>query len=161
MTSFNPNSCMGVRARTSKEGSRSMPKEKRGVGRDVANRKVEGCVRALGKRRSLASTAAGRAELVAWLRANGVERAVMEASGGYERSWAEALREEGFEVRVVDPKRVRHFAKATGRLAKNDALDAEAIAWFAETFPEGSAQPHDRAREELAALVATRTGLKK
>ena len=161
MTSLNPNSCMGVRARTSKEGSGSMPQEKRVVGLDVAKRKVEGCVRALGERRSVASTAAGRAELVGWLRANGIERAVMEASGGYERSWADALREAGLEVRVVDPKRVRHFAKAAGRLAKNDALDAEAIAWFAETFADDSAWPHDRAREELAKLVAARTGFKK
>jgi len=138
-----------------------MAQEKRVVGLDVAKRKVEGCVRALGERRSVASTAAGRAELVGWLRANGIERAVMEASGGYERSWADALREAGLEVRVVDPKRVRHFAKAAGRLAKNDALDAEAIAWFAETFADDSARPHDRAREELAKLVAARTGFKK
>ena len=80
------------------------------------------------------------AELAAWLRANRVGRAVMEASGGYERSWAEALRAAGVEVLIVDPKRIRHFAKAAGRLAKNDPIDAETIAWFAETFPDGEAQ---------------------
>ena len=60
----------------------------------------------------------------------------MEASGGYERDWAKALHEAGIEVRIVDPKRVRSFARSAGRLAKNDAIDAEMIAWFAETFGE-------------------------
>ncbi len=74
------------------------------------------------------------------MRSNGVRRAVMEASGGYERSWAEALRAAGLEVVIVDPKRVRHFAKAAGRLAKNDPIDAETIARFAEAFPDGEPQ---------------------
>ena len=97
--------------------------------------------------------------MVAWVRANRVSRAVMEASGGYERSWAEALRAAGVEVVIVDPKRIRHFAKAAGRLAKNDPIDAETIAWFAETFP-GEAQPHDPAREEVDRLVQARAALK-
>jgi len=59
----------------------------------------------------------------------------------------------GIEVRIVDPKRVRSFALSAGRLAKNDAIDAEMIAWFAETFDEAPSQTHDAAREELAALV--------
>jgi transposase len=67
---------------------------------------------------SAPSTPEGEAELAAWVRANRVGRAVMEASGGYERSWAEALRAAGVEVVIVDPKRIRHFAKAAGRLAK-------------------------------------------
>jgi len=85
---------------------------------------------------------------------------VMEASGGYERRWAEALRAAGVEVRIVDPKRIRHFAKAAGRLAKNDPIDAETIAWFAEAFPDADPQPHDAAREELDRLVQARTALK-
>ena len=56
----------------------------------------------------------GEAKLSAWLRANRVDRAVMEASGGYQRSWAEALRAAGIEVLIVDPKRIRHFAEAAG-----------------------------------------------
>ena len=94
-----------------------------------------------------AEHAGGRAGLVAWVRANRVGRAVMEASGGYERGWAEALRAAGVEVRIVDSKRVRHFAKAAGRLAKNDPIDADTIAWFAEAFPDRQAQPHDPAAD--------------
>ena len=156
VSSISPNSCMGVRARTSKEGSGSMPQETRIVGLDVAKSKVDACIRSMDLRLSAPSTQDGEA----WLRANRVGRAVMEASGGYERAWAQALRAAGFEVLVVDPKRVRHFAKAAGRLAKNDPIDAETIARFAEAFPDGGAQPHDPAREEIARLVQARTALK-
>jgi transposase len=62
-------------------------------------------------------------------------------------------------VRIVDPKRVRSFALSAGRLAKNDTIDAEMIAWFAETFDEAPSQTHDAAREELAALVKARKNL--
>ena len=101
----------------------------------------------------------GHRKLVAWLRKHKVTKAVMEASGGYERDWAKVLREAGIEVRIVDPKRVRSFALSAGRLAKNDAIDAEMIAWFAETFSEAPSQAHDAAREELAAMVKARMGL--
>jgi transposase len=130
------------------------------VGLDVAKSKVDACIRSEGLRLSTPSTAEGEAKLLAWLRANRVGRAVMEASGGYERRWAEALRAAGVEVRIVDPKRIRHFAKAAGRLAKNDPIDAETIAWFAEAFPDADPQPHDAAREELDRLVQARTALK-
>ena len=122
-----------------------MPQKTRVVGLDVAKSKVDACIRSAGLRLSAPSTPEGEAELVAWLRANRVGRAVMEASGGYERSWAEALRAAGVEVRIVDPKRIRHFAKAAGRLAKNDPIDAETIAWFAEAFPDGR-RPTARSR---------------
>jgi transposase len=77
----------------------------------------------------------------------------MEASGGYEREWAKALRKADIEALVVDPKRVRNFARSAGRLAKNDPIDAEMIAWFAETFIEARGQAYDAAREELAQVV--------
>ena len=137
-----------------------MPQETRVVGLDVAKRKVDACIRSAKRRLSAPSTPEGRAELVAWLRANKVGRAVMEASGGYERSWAEALRAAGLEVIVVDPKRIRCFAKAAGRLAKNDPIDADTIAWFAETFSDSQAQPDDPARQEIDRLVQARTALK-
>jgi transposase len=83
----------------------------------------------------------------------------MEASGGYERDWAKALRESGIEVRIVDPKRVRSFAQSAGRLAKNDTIDAEMIAWFAETFAEAPHQVHNAEREKLVQMVNARLGL--
>ena len=88
-----------------------MPQWTRIVGLDVAKRKIDACIRSAGQRLSAPSTPEGQAELVAWLRQNRVGRAVMEASGGYERPWAEALRGAGIKLRIADPKRVRHFAK--------------------------------------------------
>jgi transposase len=129
------------------------------AGIDVAKDKVDTCVRTLASRPTFSSSTPGRRQLVAWLRKHKVTKVVMEASGGYEREWAKTLRQEGIEVRIVDPKRVRNFALSAGRLAKNDAIDAEMIAWFAETFNEGPSQIYDVDREELQGLVKARVGL--
>jgi transposase len=129
------------------------------VGIDVAKDKVDACIRRFALRQTFPSTPQGHRKLVAWLRKHKVDKAAMEASGGYERDWAKVLRQAGIEVRIVDPKRVRSFALSAGRLAKNDTIDAEMIAWFAETFDEAPSQTHDAAREELAALVKARKNL--
>lgn len=129
------------------------------VGIDVAKDKVDTCIRRLALRQTFPSTPQGHRQLVAWLRKHKVDKAAMEASGGYERGWAKALRQAGIEVWIVDPKRVRSFALSAGRLAKNDAIDAEMIAWFAETFSEAPGQSHDAAHEQLQALVKARKNL--
>jgi transposase len=151
---------MGFEPALSKEGSWMMAQDGLVVaGIDVAKDKVDACIRSLSQRLTSPCTEQGRRELVAWLRKHGVGKAVMEASGGYERSWAKALRGAGIEVRIVDPKLVRNFARSAGRLAKNDTIDAEMICWFAGTFDEAPGQPHDAAREELRQLVRARQRL--
>ena len=129
------------------------------VGIDVAKDKVDACIRSLSRGQTFPSDAEGRRRLIAWLRRHKVGKAVMEASGGYERDWAKALREAGLAVRIVDPKRVRSFARSAGRLAKNDAIDAEMIAWFAETFGEATCQAYDAEREKLVQIVYARQAL--
>jgi transposase len=129
------------------------------VGIDVSKDKVDVCIRALALHQTLPSCAQGHRKLVAWLRKHQVSKAVVEASGGYERDWTKVLREAGIEVRVVDPKRVRSFAHSAGRWAKNDALDAQMIAWFAETFRQAPGQVYDATQEELVALVKARIAL--
>jgi transposase len=129
------------------------------VGIDVAKDKVDACIRALALRQRFPSTAQGHRMLVDWLRKHSANKAVLEASGGYERDWTKVLRRAGVEVRIVDPKRVRSFALSAGRQAKNDAIDAEMIAWFAETFSQAPHQTHDAAHEELLSLVKARKGL--
>src|SRR6202042_3385988 len=116
------------------------------AGIDVAKDKVDVCLRSLSLKRTFASTVEGRCELTSWLRRRKVGKAVMEASGGYEGEWAKALRAAKIEVRIVDPKRVRSFAQSAGRLAKNDTIDAEMIAWFAETFDDTPGQTYEGAR---------------
>ena len=129
------------------------------VGIDVAKDKVDACIRALALRQVFPSTAQGHRKMIAWLRRCQVSKAVMEASGGYEREWRKVLHNAGIEVRIVDPKRVRSFALSAGRLAKNDTIDAEMIAWFAETFSQAPSQTHDAAHEELMELVNARITL--
>jgi transposase len=129
------------------------------AGIDVAKDKVDACIRGLAVGPTFSSTAEGRRRLVVWLRKHKATKVVLEASGGYERDWAKVMREAGIEVRIVDPKRVRNFALSAGRLAKNDAIDAEMIAWFAETFSEAPSQVYDADREELQAMVKARLGL--
>lgn len=66
----------------------------------------------------------GLARLAAYLRRLGVERIGLEASGGYERQALNTLAEAGFEVCLVPPARVRALARALGRHAKTDPIDA-------------------------------------
>jgi transposase len=138
-----------------------MTQSGRVVGIDIAKQKADPCIRALGQRTSQPATPAGEREMVLWLQQHQVTLAVMEASGGYERGWAEALRAAGIAVRVVDPKRVRYFAKSAGRLAKNDAIDAEMIAWFGETFGQAGEERYDQDRDSLDRLVTARALLVK
>src|ERR1700675_3673076 len=151
---------MGFEPEPSKEGSWMMAQNGLVVaGIDIAKDKADVSIRALSQRQTFPSTAAGRRQLISWLRKHKVTKAVMEASGGYEREWAKALRDARIEVRIVDPRRVRSFARSAGRLAKNDAIDAEMIAWFAETFGEAPGQAYDAAREKLSQIVNARQGL--
>ena len=129
------------------------------VGIDVAKDKVDACIRTLSQQHAFPNTAQDHRKMIAWLHKHKVNKAVMEASGGYERNWARVLRRAGIEVRIVDPKRVRSFALSAGRLAKNDTIDAEMIAWFAETFNAAPGQIHDAVHEELVALVKARKRL--
>src|SRR5947207_9424102 len=133
-----------------------MPHWGRIVGIDVSKRQAEACLRSRPARLAQPSTPAGRERMIAWLREREVGLVVMEASGGYEREWAEALSRAGVAVRIVDPKRVRYFAKSAGRLAKNDPIDAEMIAWFAETFATAAAPAPDPDRDALDRLVTAR-----
>jgi transposase len=98
----------------------------------------------------------GITELVEQLRARAPGLIVLEATGGLERLVVAALALAGLPLAVVNPRQVRDFAKATGRLAKTDALDAAALAHFAEAIrPEPRPLP-DEASQALAALVERR-----
>lgn len=84
----------------------------------------------------LDNTPAGHRQLVDALRplapSPGDVRVVLESTGGLELPAALALEDAGFQVVVVKPERVRHFAQASGRLAKTDPLDARLLARFAQ-----------------------------
>ena len=78
---------------------------------------------------------------------------VLEASGGLELALVASLGAAGLPVVVVNPRQVRDFARATGKLAKTDALDAQVLALFAERV-----QPVPRPLPDADALVLSGTG---
>jgi transposase len=132
------------------------------VGIDVSKLRLDIHVLASRRERQLANDPAGFAELVDWLKSLQVRRVAMEASGGYERAVAKALRQAGFAVLVLDPKRVRFYAKALGRLAKTDRIDAWTIAEFGAVVMAAERcdlAADDPAREALSALVGARQDL--
>lgn len=84
---------------------------------------------------------------------------VFEASGGYERPFVEALEAEGIAYARVNPRQAREFARATGRLAKTDRVDARVLAEMGKALELAPALPADPARRRLAELVARREDL--
>lgn len=76
----------------------------------------------------------GLKELIKLLPSKKQSLIVMEATGGYEKFAADYLRKKKFNVAVVNAKRVRDFAKASGKLAKTDKIDAEMIMNYGRTF---------------------------
>ena len=93
------------------------------------------------------------------LKDSGAERIVLEATGGYETSVAIALAAAGLPVVVVNPKRVRDFAKASGILAKTDRLDARVLAAFAQAIVVPLRTLPNQAQRELMEMVDRRTQL--
>lgn len=85
------------------------------------------------------------------------ELVALEATGGLESLAATSLALKGFAVAVVNPRQVRDFAKATGRLAKTDAIDAAVIARFAEAVKPEPRKLKDSNEQELSELLARRT----
>ncbi|ONT12056.1 IS110 family transposase, partial [Burkholderia cenocepacia] len=102
------------------------------------------------------------AKLLRWLRRKTVTLVILEATGGYERACAVALAGAGLPVSVINPRQARDFARAMGRLAKTDRLDARALAEFAAVLHAQGHQPRALASQEqreLVALVARRRQL--
>lgn len=101
----------------------------------------------------------GLKRLVAKLRPITPQLVVMEATGGYEAPIFEALWKNDIPVAVVNPRMVRAFAKALGRLAKTDKIDAAVIAQFAEAIKPKPKIRNDEQEKILGDLVARRKQL--
>ena len=102
------------------------------VGIDVSKASLEVAIHGQEATRSFGNTLEGHAELVAYLQPLNPTRIVLEASGGFEIEPMLALMSQGLPVSVVNPARVRSFAKAHGRMAKTDPIDAHLLAHFAQ-----------------------------
>ena len=129
------------------------------VGIDVSKHWLDVGIRPAGRAERLANDEAGIEAVVVQLGAVAPERIVLEASGGLELPLVAALAAAALPVVVVNPRQVRDFARATGRLAKTDALDAQVLAHFAEAVrPELRPLP-DAETQALRDLVARRRQL--
>lgn len=84
---------------------------------------------------------------------------VLEATGGFERRLVAELIDGGWSVAVVNPRQVRDFAKALGRLAKTDQIDAETLALFGQHVKPRTTQKTPEKQQELDALVTRRRQL--
>jgi transposase len=129
------------------------------VGIDVAKEHLDVHVRPTDESFRVTRDDAGLSGLVDRLHGLAPVLVVLEATGGYEIAVAAALGSAGLPVAVVNPRQIRAFARATGTLAKTDALDARVIARFAEAVqPEARPLPTAQA-QALAELVARRRQL--
>ena len=136
-----------------------MQREPTYVGIDVAKDMLDVALRPAGERWRVEHDAAGLEQLVAALAALAPARVVLEATGGLELGLVGALAAAALPVVVVNPRQVRDFARATGTLAKTDALDAALLAHFAEAVRPPLRALRDAERLALKALLGRRQQL--
>jgi transposase len=101
----------------------------------------------------------GQLQIVQTLLQVGVQRIVVEATGGYDRPIVAELAAAGLPVVVVNPRQVRDFARATGRLAKTDAIDAKVLALFGLAVQPPLRPLEDAQTQAFAELLARRRQL--
>jgi transposase len=133
--------------------------EQPSVGVDVAKERLDVHVRPEGERFTVPADEGGLQELVRQLQRVGPGVVVLEATGGYEVPVAAALAAAGVPVAIVNPRQVRDFARAIGRLAKMDALDAETLARFGEAVRPAVRPLPDAQTQVLGELVVRRRQL--
>jgi len=122
-------------------------------GVDVSKAWLDAWIRKVGHRR-FPNTPEGVAALASWALEHGAELVVMEASGGYEQPAYLALWQHGCPCAIANPKAVRHFAKAMGKIEKTDRIDAEVIAGYADAKRLKPMPPPSPEQQKLTALAA-------
>jgi transposase len=126
------------------------------VGIDVAKDRLDVHLRPSGEAFAVARDGKGLAMLVERLQALAPALVAMEATGGYETVVASALGAAQLPLAVVNPRQIRDFARATGKLAKTDRIDAAAIAHFAAAVRPAARPIADAEAQALGELVARR-----
>jgi transposase len=125
-------------------------------GIDVAKAQLDIALRPSGERWAVPNDASGVATLVEQVQALHPTLIVLEATGGLERAVTSALAAAGLPVVVVHPRQARDCARATGQLAKTEALDARALAHCADVIRPTPRPLPDAPTHELRALVGRR-----
>ena len=126
------------------------------VGIDVAKAQLELAVYGAPQGHSFSNDEAGCNAIIRWLRPLKPQLIVLEATGGLETLVASRLSAAGLPVAVVNPRRVRDFAKATGRLAKTDLIDAQVLAEFGVRLAPPARPLKDAETQALNAMMVRR-----
>jgi transposase len=126
------------------------------VGIDVSKDRLDIAVRPTGDTWSVANDASGTPEVVQRLAQLHPKLVVLEATGGLQLPVVAALASAGLPLSMVNPRQVRDFARATGKLAKTDQLDAQVLAHFAEAVRPTPYPLPDAQTQELTALLTRR-----
>jgi len=134
----------------------SEQKAERFVGIDVSKAMLEVAIRPSGERWSKTNEEAGVRELVKTLEKIAPTLIVVEATGGMQSLVVAELAAAGMPVAVVNPRQARDFAKATGRLAKTDAIDADMLAAFGQAIRPDVWELKDEQTQLLTALMSRR-----
>lgn len=129
------------------------------VGIDVSKDWFDVAVLGEKRTRQFASAKKGIRDLVQWMRQLQPQLIVVEATGGYEEALVLALFEAGLPVALVSPQRVRQYARAKGRLAKTDPLDAQLLAEYGQAIQPRLFVGKSEERKQLSALVGRRNQL--
>lgn len=123
------------------------------IGIDVSAQSLEVAVRPCGESWCCANSDSDLDELVARVQALQPSVIVLEATGGCEQPLLRRLIAAGLPVAVVNPRRVREFARSTGRLAKTDRLDAHVLAHFGEAVRPRVVSAGEMHTQQLRELV--------
>jgi len=129
------------------------------AGIDVSKDRLDVALLGEKQEKQACNTQAGIKELVQWMLELDPELIVVEATGGYQRAVVEALFVAGLAVAVVNPARVRQFARACGLLAKTDKLDAHVLAVFGQRVQPRRYEGKSEAGKQLSALLGRRRQL--
>jgi transposase len=124
------------------------------AGLDIAKRNLQ--LQLAGRIHDLPNAAAGQRRLCKLLAAQPGVHVVCEATGGYERDVVAALHQAAVPVSVLNPARVRHFARATGQRAKTDHIDAAVLSAYGQALQPKPTAPRTEQELQLAELVRRR-----
>jgi transposase len=129
------------------------------VGIDVSKDRLDVAVRGQEQGWQVDNTQEEIAQLVQQMQKIYPELIVVEATGGYQQAVVEALFVAGLAVAMVNPARVRQFARACGLLAKTDKLDAQVLAVFGQRVQPKLYEGKSEAEKQLSALLVRRKQL--
>ena len=126
------------------------------VGIDVSKATLDVYIRPMGKALKVANTESEIAELVKELKSYNLNVVVIEATGGLETELIIQLQAAFLPVALINPRQGRDFAKATVKLAKTDAIDAQILAHFGEAMKPPVLAIESESARQLSELISRR-----